>query len=240
MGRTNLGPTNNPGGARWCEDHTRLECTKNRNRGRGQCHKMAIRGTDACDMHSGIKREVARAQGEARLLVTAWSPQGEGKLDAGMAVLSVLQMTYLRLGMYAELLRQQVAVQGQKAGSPSVDQDPDTSGLIGFRYGAAGKDGVIYVQSEEVRALVNLEASERDRVVKYAKVAHDMGISSRITALAERWGDVIAARVLLILDGLDLNRTQTGLVPALLDQHLSSVDLDQLALEGEKDSKGGK
>lgn len=228
-----LGKDNNPGGARWCDTHATLECTKNRTKGRGPCHKRAIRGTDACDIHSGKTRAVARAQGETRVeiaKITAWNPHGQAtKLDAGMTVLAMLQMTYLRAGMYAELLRQQVAAEGDTAeGIDEGGRSPDGSGLIGYRYGAAGKDGVIYVQSEEVRALVNLEAAERDRVVKYAKVAHDMGISERITSLAERWGDVVAGRVVLLLDALDLSPEQAVKVPALLTQHLGSIDLDQI------------
>lgn len=218
-----LGPENNPGQARWCEEHATLECTKNRTKGRGPCHKRAIRGTDACDMHGGYKRSVLKAQGEAR--ITAFNPMAEPtKLDAGMTVLAMLQMTYLRVGMYAELLRQQVAVEGDTAGaSPS-----DTNGLIGHRYGMGGKEGILYQQSEEVRALVRLEAEERDRVVKYAKVAHDMGISERITSLAERWGDVVAGRVVNLLDALQLTPEQLALVPDLLAVHLGSIDLDQI------------
>jgi hypothetical protein len=218
-----LGPQNNPGQARWCEEHATLECTKNRTKGRGPCHKRAIRGTDACDMHGGYKRSVLKAQGEAR--ITAFNPMAEPtKLDAGMTVLAMLQMTYLRVGMYAELLRQQVATDGD----PGDGVIGGTDGLIGHRYGMGGKEGILYKQSEEVRALVRLEAEERDRVVKYAKVAHDMGISERITALAERWGDVVAGRVVNLLDALELTPAQLALVPDLLALHLGSIDLDQI------------
>lgn len=221
-----LGRDNNPGNARWCDEHNALECTKNRTKGRGPCHKRAIRGTDACDMHGGFSRPVMRARGEAR--ITAFGLNGTPtKLDTGMTVLAVLQMSYLRLGMYAELLREQVAAEGGQSGDASDDM-PQTSGLIGFRYGAAGKDGTIYAQSEEVRALVALEAAERERVVKFAKTAHDMGISERITSLAERWGDVVAGRVVLLLEALELTPEQAMRVPALLTQHLGSIDLDQI------------
>lgn len=227
-----LNSTNNPGGARWCEDedHHRLECTKNRTKGRGQCHGPAIRGTDACALHSGHKREVAMAKGQAR--ITAWSAMGQpagGKpLDSGMAVLGMLQMTWLRAAAYGELLRQQV-VTGEL---PEPDRDGlqddgvvAQSGLIGHRYGAAGKDGRIYAVSEEVRALVALEAAERDRVVKYAKTAHDMGISERLTNLAEKWGDIVATRITLILAGLELTAEQESLVPGLIQAHLSQIDV---------------
>lgn len=226
-----LGPTNNPGGAKWCPDHNRLECTKKRSKERGPCHQQAVRGTDACYNHSGKKLGVMKAQGEAR--ITAWNPMGQVvAVDASSAVLGVLQMTHLRLAAYSDLLRRQVVTEGDQAGGTGEDE-PRTSGLIGFRYGMGGKDGITYVQNEEVRALVALEASERDRVVKYAKTAHDMGISTRLTALAERWGDVVAGRIALMLDGLGLTAEQARLVPSLLQTHLGSIDMAAIGAEPE-------
>lgn len=224
-----FGKYNNPGNARWCEEHGRLECTKNRRAGRGPCHKMATRGTNACDLHSGYSRAVTRAQGEAR--ITAWNAQGQNpNIDAGMAVLGVLQMTWLRLSAYSELLRRQVVIQGDEADQVDLD-DADfsnASGLIGYRYGAAGKDGNIYRQTEEVRALVMLEAAERDRVVKYAKTAHDMGISKRLTELAEKWGDVVAVKIATMLDALELSPEQASRVPMLLESHLGAIDMNTI------------
>lgn len=231
-----LGPDNNPGHARWCPDHGRLECTKNRGpkRGGGHCHQPAIRGLNACRTHCGHRGTVAKAKGAAR--ITAWSAVGEpaeGKgVSSGMAVLGVLQMTWLRLAAYGELLRQQVARDNPPEPRPE-GFDPggevQSDGLIGFRYGAAGKDGNIYAQTEEVRALVLLEAAERDRVVKYAETAHKMGISERLTNLAEKWGDVVAGRITLVLAGLELTPEQEAKVPGLIHTHLGQIDVDTMS-----------
>jgi hypothetical protein len=219
----------NPGGAKWCDTHGRLECTKDRTKGRGPCHQCAVKGTNVCKNHGGHKLDVLKAKGQAR--ITAWSAIGEpanGKnLDSGMAVLGVLQMTWLRLAAYGELLRQQAVRDGMTASPDEMDpENPGSAGgLIGFRYGAAGKDGNIYAVSEEVRALVALEAQERDRVVKYAKTAHDMGISKRLTDMAEKWGDVVATRITLILAALELTADQEAKVPALVQTHLGQIDV---------------
>lgn len=224
-----IGKDFNPGGARWCEQHQRLECTKNRSHQRGQCHQAARRGTDACRLHSGKRAAQHVVEGEARIRITAFNPHGEDvTIDASTAVMTVLQMSYLRLGMYSEMLRQQIAAEGQVADDPNEVDRPNASGLIGFRYGAAGKDGVVYVQSEEVRALVTLEATERDRVVKYAKTAHDMGISSQLISLAERWGDVVAGKISLMLEELGLTEDQARMVPMLLTTHLGNLDMAAL------------
>jgi len=226
-----LGPTNNPGRAFWCDkpEHMRLECTGQRRRGMGRCHGPAIRGTPHCKLHGGVKREVALAKGQAR--ITAWTaigePDGGKHLDAGMAVLGMLQMTWLRAAAYGDLLRRQV-----ESELPTPDPEgfnPEhivkSDGLVGYRYGAAGKDGHIYAVSEEARALVALEAAERDRVVKFAKTAHDMGISDRITSLAERWGDVVVTRIMVLLEALDLTPEQEDRVPALIQAHLGQIEL---------------
>jgi hypothetical protein len=231
MAITRTGEHFNPGNARWCAEHGRLECVKHRTKGRGECHQAAVRGTDACRNHSGIRPEIQAVQGEAR--ITAWNPHGQTvALDASSAVLAVLQMTYLRLGMYAELLRQQVATQGDTAEDANEVDSPSASGLIGYRYGMGGKDGISYVVSEEVRALVTLEAAERDRVVKYAKTAHDMGISDQLVALAERWGDLVAGRIATMLEALELSDAQAAMVPALLQLHLGNIDMTALEPAG--------
>lgn len=228
-----LDKDNNPGRAFWCDDpkHMRLECNGNRKRGLGRCHGPAVRGTDKCKLHSGSRRDVARTKGEST--ITAWSaigqPAGSKRLDAGMAVLGMLQMSWLRAAAYGELLRRQVQDGGEIVDTEGLQGDPGSplkgNGLIGYKFGAAGKEGHIYATNEEIRALVALESAERDRVVKYAKTAHDMGISDRITSLAERWGDLVVTRIMSLLEGLDLTPEQEILVPSLIQSHLGTIDV---------------
>lgn len=234
-----LNQDNNPGNARWCgaEGHKRLECTKQRSRGRGQCHGPAIRGTDRCKTHSGTSPRTAAILGKAE--ITAWSaigmPAKENNVEAGMAVVNMLNQAWLRASVYGELLRRQVAVEGEALPAEPVypvGDAEDTSGLIGHKYGMGGKEGILYRQSEEVRALVGLEAAERDRVVKYAKTAHDMGISDRLTALSERWGDVVVTRIMTVLDNLDLTIDQQRRVPALIQMYLGTIDLSAIGEGG--------
>ncbi len=218
---------NNPGGAKWCDTHGRLECVKNKSRGRGPCHGPAIKGTHTCPVHAGTTRAVAMVKGHAR--INAWSAMGrpaEGEgVDSSAAVLGMLQQSWLRAHLYGQLLQAQAAKDGTGEAGVTGGDPGDTSGLIGYRYGAAGKDGNIYAVSEEARALVALEASERDRVVKYAKTAHDMGISDRMIGMAERWGDQVVNRLMVILAGLALTSEQEAMVPALIQAHLGSIEL---------------
>lgn len=226
-----LGPDENPANAKWCERHGKLECVAMRSPGSSwkneaerpapgtPCHGPAVRGTDRCAKHSGKSMQKHMIDGEAT--ITAWMALGKPAagtqhIDAGMAVLNMLQMTWLRTAAYGNLLRQQVEKEGG---------DLDVAGLIGEKRGAAGQEGFLYAQSEEIRALVQLEATERDRVVKYAETAHKMGISDRLTSLAERWGDVVAGRISAMLLDLKLTPEQEALAAVAIVKHLSSIDM---------------
>src|ERR1700733_4631122 len=106
----------NPGEAFWCEEHHRLECTtkKKGNRAEGnrnpdaRCHNLAMKGTNKCRIHPGGRRDVVKARG--RTLINAWSVLGDASkaVDHRIAVLGVLQMTWLRLNLYSEMLRKQI------------------------------------------------------------------------------------------------------------------------------------
>lgn len=132
--------------------------------------------------------------------------------------MAMLQMSWARVHLYASLLERQVA-----------DADPDAiggvgqgEGLIGHTHSASPSVGV-YESGEAVRGLALLEAQERDRCVKYAKVAHDMGIADREIKLAEAQGALLAGVVTRILDALDLTAAQRALVPTVVPRELLAV-----------------
>jgi hypothetical protein len=50
---------------RWCEQHQRYECTRQRKENRGHCHGAAVTGSDRCRMHLGEQAQPVIA--EARL-----------------------------------------------------------------------------------------------------------------------------------------------------------------------------
>jgi len=181
------------GGAVWCEHHTRWECSK-RTKKAPVCHGIAITGLNRCHMHAGEKLDVAKAKGEA---VTAWSAlTGRPVVSHTAAVTGMLQVSWLRAHLYASLLERQFTEAQQEAGGGAEGPGGDPAlgpgrGLVGHTRGAV-KDIGIYVTGESARALTALEAQERDRVVKYAKVAHDMGIAEQQVKLAEQQGVMLA------------------------------------------------
>jgi hypothetical protein len=221
----------NPGGAAWCEGHARFECTKTSKRSHERCHSWAIRGTAACRNHSGKRLAVAKAQGEA---ITAWSAvAGSPTVSTTEAVLGMLQMSWLRAHLYATLLEEQVigaqTARGDVLAPAGEDHDgggapavgPGT-GLVGHTFGAV-KDIGIYATGEAARGLTMLEAAERDRCVRFAKTAHDMGIAEHQVRLAEQQGQMIAEVIQRVLATLDLSAAQRSLAFEVLPRELRAV-----------------
>lgn len=207
-----LDPTR-PG--RRCEEHGKTECTKKR-KGGGVCHGAAIAGTDACRMHGGQKGEVLKAKGEA---LSAWrATPGQQGVSPSEAVMAMLQMSWARVHLYAGLLERQLA-DADPGAAAGVGQG---EGLIGHTYSASPSVGV-YESGEAVRGLAQLESAERDRCVRYAKVAADMGIADREIRLAEAQGAMLAGVISRILDSLELSPSQRALVATVVPRELLAI-----------------
>lgn len=179
-------------GAVWCDDHGRWECSRTSKRSQLRCHSPAIRGTAACRLHSGRPAAVAKALGEAYL--QAWSTEhgrgDEPPMDPGTVVLEQLRVAVMRADLYGELLRWQVEVE-------------DEGGLVGRTF-AAGRDGARVETGEQVRGLARLEAEWRDRAVRFAKTAHDMGIAERHVELEQERASMVTGAFRAALAVLDL------------------------------------
>lgn len=168
-------------------------------------------------MHGGQSGEVLKAKGQA---MTAWSAlAGEPTVSSTDAVLGMLQVSWLRAHMLGDLLRQQVeAVQGEDAGGgdPNIGKG---AGFIGHTHGASPSIGV-YVTGEAVRGLTQLEAQERERCVKFAKTAHDMGIADAQVRILDDYASQVTGLINRILDGLELTPAQRQLVGVVVPREL--------------------
>lgn len=163
----------------------------------------------ACFTHVGKKRDLAKAQGAA---ITAWSAlSGQPEVSAHDAVLGMLNMSWLRVHLYADLLRQQVEAAQAERGPDDAAGDGGALGghtavgagvgLVGHTY-SDGREIGIYASGEAIRGLAQLEAAERDRCVRFAKTAHDMGIAEAQIKLAEQQGQMLASVLADVVRGL--------------------------------------
>lgn len=188
-------------GARWCEKHSRWECSAKVDR---EHHASAMRGQAYCKNHVGKARELARVQGEANLL--AWSAMagdaGDLRLDPGEVVLRQLRVAVLRADLYGERLRLQVT-------------DDDAAGLVGETF-AMGREGQRLATGERVRALAGLEGEWRDRAVRFALAAHGMGIADREIRMAEGQAQFVVSAVMPVLELVPREQRDQALV-LLLD-----------------------
>lgn len=212
---TQAGQPTRPG--RWCEQHDRRECTARRKGGDRECHSPAIRGLSHCRMHAGVSGAVAKAKGEALEALSAWSAvaaaDGAATVEPARAVLGMLHMSWTRVHLLAGMLEQQVDRDGLRAEDSVEDGDGsgaprsgfavpgDSGGLIGHTF-AADKQAGVFASGEAVRGLAQLEAQERDRCVRFAKAAHDMGIADREIDLAERQARGVALGLAAVLNAL--------------------------------------
>lgn len=78
------------------------------------------------------------------------------------------------------------------------------------------RDGELYATKEEARAIVRLYNEERDRLVKFCKVAADVGFAEAEIQLARQQGTLIATLVFEVLDGLALSPAKMASARQLL------------------------
>ena len=205
-------------GAVWCDEHGRWECASNSKRTASRCHGSAITGSDRCRMHAGRSAAMTKALGEANLL--AWSTEAaraEGAaslpaLDPGTVVLDQLRVAVLRADVYGELLRWQLELDdldGAGGGGRVA------AGLVGTTY-AASRDGARVETGEQVRALARMEAEWRDRVVRFAKTAHDMGIADAQIELQQAQAELVVSAFLAALAAIP------GLLPVARQEALTA------------------
>lgn len=176
-------------GAVRCDDHGRWECTAKSSRSQERCHAPAIRGMSKCRIHCGRSAVVAKALGEANL--AAWSTQAAAgmeltALDPGRVVLEQLRLSVMRADLYGQMLRWQM---------DSMPDGEELDGLIGKTH-AVSRESQRVETGERVRGLAQLEAQERDRVVRFAKTAHDMGIAEAQVQLEQEKAQIVTAAFL--------------------------------------------
>lgn len=123
-----------------------------------------------------------------------------------------------------ELIRTNAAVQFIQ----SQMQDNWNPELVELRQEVYGEQGVSVVDTEEARWL-EVYGRERDRLVKVAKVAHDMGIDERRIELAERQAQMMFTVINGLVDAMGLTAEQKQLVPKLLPTLIRQASLPSVA-----------
>jgi hypothetical protein len=112
----------NPDGARWCTKHSRYECAKNQDR--QPCHGSAIQGLDACTKHCGLKRDHAKAKGQANLIRQRFRDvDPDAYVDPGDVLAWAVTVAWVDVVDYRMQLKDRAA----KPGTEGVHRSPRTS-----------------------------------------------------------------------------------------------------------------
>jgi hypothetical protein len=91
-----------------------------------------------------------------------------------MAMILLMHVSWMRWSELADLLKRQMDEQIEAAlgGTPASE----SGGVVGHKVAINPRDGRLYETGEEIRALAVLEGEERDRCMRLAREAHDMGL----------------------------------------------------------------
>jgi hypothetical protein len=169
-------------------------------------------------MHSGKTGKRAKALGAVVVELSRWGLVDE-TVDPATTLLKLLAQSSRRAGLYADLL--QKAFDGDPE-FPAEFGGAGVSALVGWKYDLT-REGDPVAVAEAVRALVELEAAERDRCARFAKLALDAGIAERQVRLAELQGAMVADVIDRVLAALGLSDEQRALVPTVVPRELRAV-----------------
>lgn len=215
------------------------------------CKRPAIAGGKVCPQHGGRAPQV-KAHAAVRAEVTKWG-LGDTTVDPAEALLRLLSQSYARAEHYSKLLadaydaaeRLKVAHDAKKLSYTSELGEDDEDGpsaaaqqanadldrifntggvaaLVGQTY-SASNTGSVYATGEAIRGLAQLEATERDRAARFAKLALDAGIAERQVRLAEKQTAIVEKALLATLDDLGLPEEEQQKAFGRLAHHLRLV-----------------
>lgn len=177
------------------------------------CRANAVRGTDplSCRRHAGKKLSVIRAEVAVRETVRAWG-LGDTNTDPGELLLRLVSQAATRAAAYAQELERLVAENG-------IDLQAALTGETWITVG----DGDTVKAGEYIKAIVQLEAAERDRAANFATKAVAAGLAERQVRLAEQQGQLLASVIKAVLGDLNLTPDQQRLVGEVVPRHLRAL-----------------
>jgi hypothetical protein len=136
-------------------------------------------------MHGGRVPGYAR-KAAVRAELEDWGLNA-ARVDPAETLLRLLSQSAARVARYGGLL---AAAYAGDEDFPDRFAGAGVAALIGHRYDLT-RDGDPVAVAEAIRGLVELEAQERDRCARFAKLALDAGIEERRVRVAERQAETL-------------------------------------------------
>lgn len=212
------------------------------------CGGWCVPGGTACRQHGGQKGSIEQAKKDdaARKALRDWGLNTDDVVDPGEVFLGLIAQSSRRVQRYAQLLAGAVEksallaedLEGEPASRDVIKAVEDLfvagelAGLMAPTYDLDMFGNRIKI-GEQIRALVKLEAEERDRLAAWCAKAISVGIEERRVRLAEYQGTQLTAVVTAMIEGLGLTPAQRALVPGALRAAVALVfEQETLAIEG--------
>jgi hypothetical protein len=148
---------------RWCGDHKRYECTRQRKEGRGPCHGSAVTGSDRCRMHLGTEAPPVIA--EARLQEQAARLLYQHDAPPVTDPLSALQRLAGRAAAWEDIIGEKV------------------NDLHSLRYSTEG--------GEQLRAEIAVMERAMDRLGKLLVDIAKLNIEERLAGIRKQTADML-------------------------------------------------
>jgi phage terminase small subunit len=199
-----------PQRGRWCDEHRRYECTKDRKAGRGQCHGAAFGDTDACRMHSGKRRPDRLAVRLAEQLVPTYGAPLRISPERAL-----LQLLWDSAG-HVKWLGQRVAE--LEANALTWGTDRQVTRYWGEFPGAE------VLEKAGPHVLLDLYDRERRFLAHVAVEIIRAGLAARMVDLAQQQGRAYAECVDGILRDLDLTPEQWQRVPDVVPRRFRELE----------------
>jgi hypothetical protein len=208
-------------------------CTAQSVRSGERCRRWAIEGAEVCPTHGGrtpqVKAAAARRRAEAQVerelgALADFRADG-GTVDPIGALQRLLNRSERRVEFYSELLQRQYDI--AERNQTDADLPPGIKALIGHKMAVAGIEGRLVPVEEAIRALVELEAAERDRCAKYAKLALDAKLDERLTTAHETQVNMVADALGAALAEMGLSHGQQQEAAGRVARILRSVPSGQ-------------
>ena len=186
-----------------CPGHDPTKCKAHTTKGH-PCKKPPIRGGTVCSTHGGTAQQVRR-KAQQRLALQKARDLALGIADPDITPEEAIIDLVREAAGNVELYRTAVAELELEEGSAYV------------RTGSVSKPN-----EAEPHVLVRMYDAERSRLLQYAKVAAELGISERLVRIAEQRGELFARVVNAALsdDRLGLSAEQKRLAPGVIAGYL--------------------
>lgn len=198
------------------------------------CRAHVIRGTHACKWHIGKSVAQAKANGALRLALDEWGINRKDYVDPGDVMLRLIAQSAHRVQRLSDAVTAAVQAQGDlnpmwqkdreaiETAMEITGYDPALAVLLAPDYAITKDGGRVYI-GEKISALEQLEAQERDRCMKFCKIAIDAGLEERRVKAAEAQGMHLFTVIRLFTESLALSAGQREQVPAALRNAVAAV-----------------